>query len=423
MKRNNKFLGLGIIIASIFVFQSVSTYNIYQQIEQSESSYTRTSYDFILGKPSFEQIDDYNTRSETIKSKAAYNFYGPISKQNTTKTLFLLGVQDYLNLDVTFFSDERMVSGTVNKDGILLDQKAANILGASIGDTLTFSIQNLLYSLEVSAIYQTNTFYLTSGIAMFVMTDELVQKMSQIAYDLFFLDVEEPSDFFSEFQSYIPYGLLTSQEKFVSDFKSSNTKPNDMTNDEWESQIMNAYLVYFNSFVSASYPGYVKNKAIIATPILAENIALGERSIQTLLIINVVLMLIYFGCFIAFFKLESQWQERSIANGSSKTYLVVNYTIKYFLGMGVIFIVGVLLPYILYPLITNSLNEIYTNVFLTAVFSNLYISTFLAIVAYLVFKLVLRNVNLTNKQIKFYQEEEKARIKLLEKNDSQSFLE
>ena len=247
---------MALAIASIITISIIGSINIkdINYIEGESSSYTRTTFDYYISSPSQEQVDEIKNYNSVDKMFSCYALNNAFTANNKTKEIFLLLSNVFNDYDISIFNNKTLIKGSFDENGIMLDEKAASLLGANVGDEIKFSILGNTFRKKVSGIYLTSTYgTLTTGLALAKYSDDIKAKYTPKAYGFSFIKSKN-DNIEQDLKDYVGEGniALTYEEYVVAKV---GAKPPYQTEEEYEAECQNKYNEYKNSVLNSAKKG------------------------------------------------------------------------------------------------------------------------------------------------------------------------
>lgn len=133
---------LKVIITSVILIAAIIALGIYNiesvaVVEAKRSSYTRTEFDYIIEMPSAQELSAIEN-GDGVASVYPYHLYTNLFVKNKGVKAFVSTAEYRANERIGFLGDKTLVSGSFDGDGAVIDEKAAELLGVEVGDTISF---------------------------------------------------------------------------------------------------------------------------------------------------------------------------------------------------------------------------------------------------------------------------------------------
>ncbi|MGN0814504.1 MAG: hypothetical protein ACI4MH_04645 [Candidatus Coproplasma sp.] len=284
-----KYVICAVVFIAALIVVGIINVNTTRDVEAKKASYTRTQFDYFISSPDKSQVESIEALSSVDKVFPFYAFSNAFSNNSDTKEIFLLISDDMDDYDISLFTEKTLVSGSFDKNGIMLDQLAAEKLGASVGSPVTFNILGRSVTKNVSAIYMTSTYGgLTNGIALVDFSAEISAVYTPKAYNSAFLTANDKAAVRTDLYDYVGEGnVALSYEEFV-DIR-CDTQPPYWTQEQYEADCAAKYAEYREDILSAARRG---GKQVAAKEdsyaLLKDKIATTEKSIETLNLLTAI---------------------------------------------------------------------------------------------------------------------------------------
>lgn len=284
-----KYVILAVVFIAALIVVGMINVNTTTGVEAKKASYTRTQFDYFISSPDKEQVASIEGYSSVGKVFPYYAFNNAFTNNSDTKEIFLLISDDMADYDISLFTQKTLVSGSFDKDGIMLDQLAAQKLGASVGSSVTFNILGRSVTKNVSAIYMTSTYgVLTKGIALVNFSAEISAVYTPKAYSAAFLTANDKAAVKTALYDYAGEGnVALSYEEYV-DAK-CGTKPPYQTQEEFDASCAAKYAAYREEVLSAARrAGDQVSAKEDSYALLKDKIATTEKGIETLNLLTAI---------------------------------------------------------------------------------------------------------------------------------------
>lgn len=174
-KKNIKIIITSVILIIGIIALGVYNLKCVKAIESKRSSYTRTEFDFKIENPSIEQLDEIKN-SDTVESVYPYHLCTNIFTESNKPVAFV-STPDYKgNERIGFLGDGTLIKGSFDGEGAVLDEKASEVLGAGVGDTVSFKWGSKQFEQKVKAVCLSYSYHIKeyeNGIALLDYTSEM----------------------------------------------------------------------------------------------------------------------------------------------------------------------------------------------------------------------------------------------------------
>ena len=253
MKKYLLNLVLVLLVTAILIATGINAVSGQVTVEEKQSSFKLTDFDYLIRTPSFDQIEALEGNTEAIKSVfACYEFEVNCTSDRTSPKLRVLFSDDMDDYGIGLFTEKTLLSGAFDKSGLMLDEKAAEKLRVSVGDTVRLALKGTSVSLEVAAIYRASTYdSLDDGLALAAFTDEIkaLYLPTVFKYSHAFIEANDEALCASALSGYKPLGYVKTKDEFIKDPPISRRPM--MSDAEWQAALDSAYTSYYDETVSA----------------------------------------------------------------------------------------------------------------------------------------------------------------------------
>lgn len=179
--RKNYFINI-IAVVLLIVVLCISGRECIDGISTAElkkSSYTRTLFDMHIAKPSKAQVEDIESDASV---DAVFPYYSYEFSSN--KAVSLLISDDIGDSDISVLTQGTILEGDPHdKSGAMLDKRAADALGVTVGDVITFRIMGETFTEKVSSIHlPTQIPLFDDGVIIIDMSDGVASLIPERAY-------------------------------------------------------------------------------------------------------------------------------------------------------------------------------------------------------------------------------------------------
>lgn len=244
-----------LFIAGLTLIGNHCINNIYK-IELKKSSYTRTLFDLYISKPGKAQVDAIESDGSV---DAVFPYYS--YKFSANEDIALLISDDIADSDISVLTPGTLIEGdSSDKSGAMLDKRAADALGVTVGDTVTFRLLGEVFTKTVSAIYlPTQIPLFDDGVIIVDMTEDMAAVMPQRAYSGAFIRSNNIAATEKLLQGYVGEGNvnLTYEE-----YSENIRKFPEQTQEEYEEYCRKKYEEYrAEVLASVSKAGQITRKS------------------------------------------------------------------------------------------------------------------------------------------------------------------
>lgn len=206
----------GLLFAFPHVHQLANDYN-------SQSIYKNTEIDFIAPEPSFDQVSQLPGTDGIKKVFPFYLTKTQVGVNGTSRTATVLLSDQFTNVDITMFNESRLIekSDVQFDNPVLVDWLFCHETSASVGDTVSFSIDGKSSDYTIYAVYETNTIY-DGGTLLVQISAEQREAINQKSANNGYSGMYISADDYAVCRSYLtteyrPLGRLKDRGQFESD--------------------------------------------------------------------------------------------------------------------------------------------------------------------------------------------------------------
>lgn len=206
----------GLLFVFPYINQQANNYN-------AQSIYKNTDIDFIAPEPSFDQASELIGTNGVEKVFPFYLTKIQVTVNGTSRTSTVLLSDQFQNLDITMYNEKRLIKKATSKyeNSILVDWQFCHDTSASIGDTISLSIDGKTEEYKIYAIYETNSVYDGGAILAHISAEQkesIMQKSKNSGYSGIYI----ASNDYSTCRAYLttdyrPLGRLKAREQFDSE--------------------------------------------------------------------------------------------------------------------------------------------------------------------------------------------------------------
>lgn len=255
VKRYLKYILLAAVFAAAlsavgaFIVQDIA------ETEARQSSYTRTEFDYFIASPDKAQTESIAEDPSVGEVFPYYALSNAFSQGDDADEVFLLLSDKMESASIALFGEKLLVAGEFDEKGAMLDMLAAQKLGVSVGDALTFKIKGTTFTRQVSGLYLTSTYgVLTEGIVLVGLSEDIADVHAARAYSGAFLTVNSEEGVRDLLQDYVGEGnVALSYEEYVAIH--CGTKPPYQSQEEYEQQCSQKYSEYRESILESALRG------------------------------------------------------------------------------------------------------------------------------------------------------------------------
>ena len=323
MKQYLKNIILGLVATIVLIVVGCVTLNTQHQVQDKNSSYTRTTFDYVLSSPSDEQVVEIANNSEVVAVFPCYNFKIKLTG-NASKEINVLFSDKMEQFETGLFNENIIIEGKYDENGLMIDKYAADELKVGIGDEVSFVLRGQQFKLNIAGIYVTSTYKnLDKGLAIAKWTNAMNDVFEkEIAYNLMFVDLLDESKGEVLFADYKPMGQLISQEQYVKDYKAENTLPPMMSEDEWNQAIINAYNELRDNFLAGAHLGAVQRKADFKMDALDQTATTESNTKLVQIVTGIAVAVVYTLMSVVIVLVDKKHNKNKIKDGTSANEVV-----------------------------------------------------------------------------------------------------
>ena len=225
------------------------------ETEARKSSFTRTEFDYFIALPDKAQAESIAGDPSVGELFPCYALSGAFSGSSGEKEIFLLLSDKMSAANVSLFGEKLLVKGEFDENGAMLDVLAAEKLGVSVGDEISFGIMGSRFTRKVSGLYLTSTYgVLKEGIVLVGLSQDIAAVYDARAYSGAFLTAKDEEGVRALLQDYVGEGnVALSFEEYVSVY--FGTKPPYQTQEEYDAQCAQAYAEYRDGILESALRG------------------------------------------------------------------------------------------------------------------------------------------------------------------------
>lgn len=136
-KRNLKTVITSIILIIGVIALGIYNVECVKVVEAKRSSYTRTEFDYIIELPAESELEAIE-KGDGVASVYPYHLYTNLFAKGKAVKAFVSTAEYEANEKIGFLGDRTLVKGSFEGEGAVIDEKAAEVLGAGVGDTVSF---------------------------------------------------------------------------------------------------------------------------------------------------------------------------------------------------------------------------------------------------------------------------------------------
>lgn len=282
-----KYILLTVVFIAVLVPVGAINVGRTVDIEEAQSSYKRTQFDFFLTAPTSAQVEEIEADPSVDKVFPYYAVNKAFTSSSAAEEIFLLFSDDMEDYGISLFSKDTLVEGKYEEGGLMLDVLAAEKLGVKVGDRVNFSITDSktlvshLFEGKVTALFLTSTYgTMTKGIALMQYTEEVAAVLHPVAYSAAFLTAKDKEAAKTLLKDYVGEGCVTqSFEEYTASFK----RPPYQSEEEFEAENRQKYEKFREDQLAAAKQGHpqVADKEE-GYSLLRDRVATTEESVRSI---------------------------------------------------------------------------------------------------------------------------------------------
>lgn len=253
-KRYLKYILLAAAFVAVLCIIGAFTLQDVAETEARKSSYTRTEFDFFISSPDSKQAESIEN-DPSVGALFPYCALSNAFAESAAAEVFLLLSDDMQDASISLFGEKLLVEGEFDENGAMLDLLAAEKLGVSVGDTVSFTILGNTFERTVSGVYLTSTYgVLTEGIVLVGFSADIAAVYSPRTYSGAFLTADNEEGVRELLKDYVGEGnVALSFEEYVE--INCGTKPPYQSQEEYDAQCEQMYAEYREDILAAALRG------------------------------------------------------------------------------------------------------------------------------------------------------------------------
>ena len=318
-------IALGIVAGALLLVGGAMSVETNIAIDQATSTFTKSTFDYIVVSPDNDQVATFTANTEAVSAIfPTYHYESTLTGASSAKLHLLLSdrMADY---DISFFNPKRIVKGEYKEDGLMLDEVAAQKLGAQVGSSVSFTLGASKFALSVSAIYSAVNYQtMSTGIAMAKFTPAMANSWGEgkgpKTYELAFIAAKDITKCIQMLQGYKPMGQLMTYEEYKTEWAALR-QPGEYTDEEWEAKMETGYAAMKSNFLKQDFVNAVQAKAVYMQGAEDTVSTRKDRGFQLTMLFSILVPLALAGGLIAFDFLGRNRDEAEKTNGKTKEIL------------------------------------------------------------------------------------------------------
>ena len=241
------------MVIAILVSVGIVAINNQVVVEIKQSSFKLTDFEYVVRSPWRSQVAEFDKNTDAVNKTFPCTSVATVChSESASPELHLLYTDDIDDYGISLFTEKTLVSGSFDKNGIMLDETAARKLGVSVGDEISYSIISTPVTLKVAAIYRASTYEtLEDGIALVSLTDDMKAAFGkELPYTLCFIDAKDEAKCAAMLASYKPLAQVKTEAEYTEWYNEKNSKMPGTTDEEWAELIADEYDKYFKEMTT-----------------------------------------------------------------------------------------------------------------------------------------------------------------------------
>lgn len=318
-------IALGIVAGALLLVGGVMSVETNIAVDQATSTFTKSTFDYLIESPDNDQLKEYAANTEAVESIFPVYHFEIVLASSSSAKLHLLLSDKMADYDISFFNPNRVVKGQYKEDGLMLDEVAAQKIGAQVGSQVSFTLGASKYTLEVSSIYgAVNYSGMSTGIAMANFTTAMKASWGEgnepVLYSFAFLVAKDRVKCAQMLENYIPWGRMGTYEEYkkVHDASRPATETDDAV---WEEKVKASWEARKETFKKQQFIGSVQNKDTVMEAAADTVATRKDRGFQLTMLFSILVPLGLAGGLIAFDFLGRNRDEAEKTNGKTKEIL------------------------------------------------------------------------------------------------------
>lgn len=318
-------IALGIVAGALLLVGGAMSVETNIAVDQATSTFTKSTFDYLIESPDNDQLKEYAANTEAVESIFPVHHYEIALASSSSAKLHLLLSDKMADYDISFFNPNRVVKGQYKEDGLMLDEVAAQKIGAQVGSQVSFTLGASKFTLEVSSIYgAVNYSGMSTGIAMAKFTTAMANSWGEgkgpSLYGFAFLAAKDKVKCAQMLENYIPWGRMGTYEEYkkVQDASRPATETDDAV---WEEKVKASWEARKETFKKQQFIGSVQNKDTIMEAAADTVATRKDRGFQLTMLFSILVPLGLAGGLIAFDFLGRNRDEAEKTNGKTKEIL------------------------------------------------------------------------------------------------------
>lgn len=245
MKRSFQFylknICLVVLLSAILIMIGWTRINAVSVTELRKSTYTRTEFDFHIAAPNAAQVKAIESNSAV---SCVFPYYAYAKAFSSDKEIMLMVSDSMDKLGASVLTEDTLIEGSFDADGAMLDKTAADKLGVTVGDPISFNLLGKRITKTVAAIYLPSTLaIMEDGIVAVSLSGAIASNQIPSAYGGAFVVASDRNAAASLLSDYIGEGnvALTYEQYIASNYPN---KIPGQTDAEYKAECDRRYAAY-----------------------------------------------------------------------------------------------------------------------------------------------------------------------------------
>ena len=275
-----------VVIIAVLVGIGAHGVSSVSETELRKSTYTRTEFDFHIAAPNAEQVAQVESNPDV---KSVFPYYAYKKAFGNNNDIMLLTSDRIEALGASVLTEGTLIEGSFDKDGAMIDKTAADELGLSVGDNISFTLLGRKFTKKVAAIYLPSTLaIMEKGVVAVSLSGDLATVTPPAAYGGAFIVANDRTAVAASLGSYVGEGnVALTYEQYVAIYCSE--KRPGQSDEEYETACKEQYETYRKNILSSALlgGGQVVDK-MDAYNLVKQQTMTTENSLRTLMTLTAI---------------------------------------------------------------------------------------------------------------------------------------
>lgn len=316
---------LGIVAGGLLLVGGAMSIETNIAIDQATSTFTKSTFDYIITQPSNEQLATFKADTAAVSGLFPTYHYEITASGNSSAKIHLVTSDQMADYDISFFNPKRIAKGEYKEDGLMLDEVAAQKIGAEVGSNVSFTLGGSKFTLAVSAIYSAVNYQtMSTGIAMTKFTAAMANSWGEgnepKTYELAFIAAKDKAKCAAMLADYKPMGAMYTEEEYKAEWD-ARRPASGYTDEEWNAYVAAQYQKYKDNFLAQKHINCVQDKETYMLGAEDTVSTRKDRGFQLTMLFSILVPLGLAGGLIAFDFLGRNRDEAEKTNGKTKEIL------------------------------------------------------------------------------------------------------